>query len=357
MWTFALNDMLSSARSVGTLLPQVGVRQLMLKVPTLVSLIILASVVQYLLDRKGLRRFPSPSVAAHTALWAAYHNLYGQRYLAVDAAHQSLGSVIRIGPNHVSFSDPAAYKDIYGHGSSIVKDTFYDNLAGDTPSIADTSDRSIHSSKRRNVSSIFSAKNVTALEPKVVHSVQKLLRAIKCKSEGRLVSTSDQCFAVSGRFDLRPWMNMFSFDAFSNMMWSSCYNFLERGNDSCFSMDTDGTVSTVHAMDSFQTGVHYNTICAQFGPRVYQLFRWAFQNTFQKQAADHFTGMARYLTVHRLKTSPEAPDFFTHLPHEHSGTGKEPMQLSELVAECTTFLNAGELQRSTQLSAVDNQRK
>ena len=263
----------------------------------------------------------------------------------MDEAHKRLGTAVRIGPNHVSFSDPAAYKDIYGHGSSIVKDTFYDNLAGSTPSIADTSSRSVHSRKRRNVSSIFSAKHVTALEPKVIASVKKLLHAIKCKSEGHMVSDSDQYPAMNGKFDLRPWMNMFSFDAFSNMMWSSCYNFLERGNDACLSMDVDGTVSSVQAMDSFQTGVHFNTICAQFNPLAYRLSRLLSSSTYRKKSADHFTGMARYLTVQRLKMRPTAPDFFTHLPHELSEKNREPVQLPELVAECTTFLNAGGSER------------
>ena len=319
--------------------------------------VILTPVIKYLQDPKCLRRFPSPSVAAFTSIWAMYHNWHGRRYLAVDEAHKRLGAVVRIGPNHVSFSDPAAYKDIYGHGSSIVKDTFYDNLAGSTPSIADTSSRLMHSQKRRNVSSIFSAKNVTALEPKVIASVKKLLQAIKCKSEDQMVSTSDEYPATNGKFDLRPWMNMFSFDAFSNMMWSSCYNFLERGNDACFSMDVDGTVTSVYAMDSFQTGVHFNTICAQFSPFAYQWSRWLTSSTHRKKAADHFTGMARYLTVQRLKTRSTAPDFFTHLPHEPSEKKREPMQLPELVAECTTFLNAGELRHQIYQYDADSHRK
>ena len=219
---------------------------------------------------------------------------------------------------------------------------FYDNLAGGTPSIADTSSRQLHSDKRRNVSAIFSLKHVTAMEPKVQISVRKLLHAIKCKSHGQMVSTSDRyASAEGGEFDLRPWMNMFSFDAFSNMMWSSSYNFLDRGNDSCFSMDAEGKVTTVNAMDSFQTGVHFSVMCAQFTPMVYHLSRWLAQPTFRRQAADKFTGMARYKTVERVKSASQEPDFFTHLPYQPSEKAHRMMELPELVAECTTYLNAG----------------
>jgi benzoate 4-monooxygenase len=175
----------------------------------------------------------------------------------------------------------------------------------------------------------------------VVVAVQDLLRAVLCKSKEQLVSTSDLYPVQNGQFDLRPWLNMFSFDAFSSMLWSSSYDFLKRGNDSCFSMDAEGNVKTVQAMKAFQTGVHFNTMCAQFSPLLYRCSRWMTRRTYKKQAADHFTGMARYKSVQRLKSEPEGADFFTQFPLEESDKGRTPMSLSDLVAECTTFLNAG----------------
>lgn len=300
--------------------------------------------ISHVVDSKSLRRFPSPSVAGFTTLWSVWHNYNGRRYLAVHAAHQRLGSVVRIGPNSLSFSDPHAYRDIYGHGSSIVKDTFYDNLAGDNPSMADTSSRQLHGLKRRNVSSIFSAKNVVAMESKIQASVKMLLTALQAKSAGRPISARDRYPVLSGgQFDLRPWMNMFSFDAFSSMLWSSTYDFLARGDDECASMDVTGKISRVRAMDCFQTGVHFNSLCAQFPSAAYKTLRWLTQGLYRTRAADHFAGMARHQTVMRLKRghADGGLDFFSFFPLETSEKHPYPMSVPELVAECTSFLNAG----------------
>ncbi|KFY41203.1 hypothetical protein V495_05024 [Pseudogymnoascus sp. VKM F-4514 (FW-929)] len=321
------------------------------------AVFIICPIVNYLVDAKSLRRFPSPSpLAALTPFWTIYHNWRGQRYLAVEDAHQKYGPVTRIAPDHLSFAEPKAYKDIYGHGSSIIKDIFYDNLAGDTPSMADTTSRELHSSKRRNVSSVFSAKNITLMEPKVVDTVRKLLDALKHKSEGRKVAATDRYPAIDGEFDLRPWLNMFTFDAFSSMLWSSCYGFLDRGNDDCSSMSEDGTVTTVQAMNSFRAGVHFNTICAQLSPSGYKISRWITQKTYRMQAADLFTGMARYQSVKRLQHTPAEVDFFSFFKiasSEEQASEKKStsMKLPDLVAECTSFLNAGN--DTTQISLTN----
>ncbi|KAF2167655.1 hypothetical protein M409DRAFT_21811 [Zasmidium cellare ATCC 36951] len=296
----------------------------------------------YLADPKSLRRFPSPSVAAFTPFWAIWKNARGRRYLAVEAGHRKLGPVVRIGPNSISFSDPHAYKAIYGHGSPIIKDGFYDNLAGSTPAMADASDRHLHATKRKNVSSIFSAKHVALMEPKIVDAVHSLLRAIQIKSRGGTVSAADG-YPVSsnGEFDLRPWLNMFSFDAFWSVLWSSSYHFLERGNDECKSMDTSGRVTTVHAMDSFQTGVHFNSLCAQLGPFQYRFARWVSKWTRQGRAIGEFSGMARHGTVTRLKRTVESVDFFSFFPVEITPKTPCPLTIPDLVAECASFLNAG----------------
>ncbi|KAL5349200.1 hypothetical protein ACLOAV_005488 [Pseudogymnoascus australis] len=323
----------------------------------LVAFAFIYPIVYYIVDAKSLRRFPSPSpIAALTPLWVIYHNWKGRKYIAVDEAHYKYGPVTRIAPDHLSFADPKAYKDIYGHGSSIIKDIFYDNLAGDTPSMADTTSRELHSLKRRNVSSVFSAKKITLMEPKVMDTVRKLLGALKRQTEGGRVGSKDQYPVTKGEFDLRPWLNMFTFDAFSSMLWSSNYGFLDRGNDDCFSMNEDGTITTVQAMDSFRTGVHFNTICAQLSPSGYKFIRWVTQKTYKTQAADLFTGMARYQSVKRLEHTPAEPDFFSFFKiasseEQASGEKTASMKLPDLVAECTSFLNAGN--DTTQISLTN----
>jgi benzoate 4-monooxygenase len=69
----------------------------------------------------SLRKIPAPGIAAFSNLWLMYQCRRGRRYWAVDQAHQRLGKVIRIQPNHVSIADPDAIPIIYGHGNGFLK--------------------------------------------------------------------------------------------------------------------------------------------------------------------------------------------------------------------------------------------
>jgi benzoate 4-monooxygenase len=71
----------------------------------------------YIKDGHNLRRFPAAHpLAALTDFWIVSKSLSRKRYLAVAAAHKKYGSVVRLAPNHISFTDPIAFKQIHGHG-------------------------------------------------------------------------------------------------------------------------------------------------------------------------------------------------------------------------------------------------
>lgn len=310
-------------------------------------------VVAFLVDEKGLRKFPAPSVAAFTPLWQMYHNWHGRKFLAVDRAHRELGNVVRLGPRHLSFASPRAFRDIYGHGTSIVKDTFYDNQAGGNPNMADATDKAAHREKRKNLSFVFSAKQITAMEPRVMRMVEKLVRDLWIKSCGRMVADTDR-FPVGpdGVFDLRPWLNMFSYDTITDIFWSRSYGFLDRGDDDCTAEAADGTVRTVNAMRTFHTNTGFSVLVGHLPPFWFdlvknKLLRW----TFAARSGQYFTGMARHLVTQRLGRPPREPDLFSNLPTHTSEKRPVPMSADEILAESTVMLNAG---NDTTQSALAN---
>ncbi|KAL1888578.1 hypothetical protein Sste5346_009447 [Sporothrix stenoceras] len=326
-------------------------------IPYAIAALIVAAIVYpiiaYVVDRDGLRKYPAPSIAAYTPLWQMYHNYFGLKYLAVDRVHKQLGPVVRLGPKHVSFSTPRAFRDIYGHGTSIIKDAFYDNQAGGNPNMADVTDRAVHRGKRKNLSFVFAAKQIVAMEPRVMAIVDKLVKAIRVKSEGGRVSKQDR-FSVThdGVFDVRPWLNMFSYDAITNIFWSQTYGFLDRGDDDCMTQDADGTVHSVHAMHTFHTGAAWSVFLGHLTPFWYGVFKrqllWWIPRSI---CGDNFTGMARYLAVQRLTKPPAVPDLFSHLPVTATEKRPDPMQMEEIVAESAVMLNAG---NDTTQSALTN---
>lgn len=86
------------------------------------------------------------------------------------------------------------------------------------------------------MSNVFSAKEVNAMEPRVQDSVKTLLKCIRTKSAGGKVAETDEYGEGKGwRYDanggvvldLRPWLNMFSFDAITSVFWSNPYGNLK----------------------------------------------------------------------------------------------------------------------------------
>ncbi|KAL2005436.1 hypothetical protein VTN00DRAFT_2647 [Thermoascus crustaceus] len=169
---------------------------------------------------------------------------------------------------------------------------------------------------------IFSAKETTAMEPRIVGMIRKLCRDLQVKSNGGVIAETDKHAVIEGVFDLRPWLNMFSYDAITSMFWSNTYGFLDKGNGMCPSMDVSGKVNPSPA------------------DLVQGLAISAPIHTHGKQAAQNFSGMARYQVVKRLENPPDKPDLFSNLPVQPTEKRSTPMSLNELIAECTTMLDA-----------------
>jgi benzoate 4-monooxygenase len=267
-----------------------------------------------------------------------YHSSKGMRFKKVHEAHERLGPVVRISSNHVSFTEPSAYKGIYNYGSKIVKDDFYETIADGNPSMAQTASKIEHGNKRRNLAHVFAAQQVTSVEPRILEAAQKLCRNIETKSQ-------------EGTFNLRPWLNMFSFDAITSMFWSNSYSFLDSGNDLCSTELSSGKVIHVNAMHSYQSAVHFNVIWAHLPRGWYQVARKVLSSTFSQRAGDYFSGMAKWLVKERLRSNPTEPDLFSSLPITASEKRPVPMTFDQVHAECTTMLDAGN--DTTQISLTN----
>lgn len=152
--------------------------------------------------------------------------------------------------------------------------------------------------KRRNLSHVFAAKQITAMEPRVMQTVEKLLRNLKIKAGGGMIAVTDRFPVVGGAFDLRPWLNMFSYDAITNVFWSETYGFLNRGNDECWSEAEDGSWEKLHAMKTFHTTTGFHVLLGHLSPFWFgvvknMLLKWTFSN----RCGRRFVGMARYLST------------------------------------------------------------
>ena len=75
----------------------------------------------YVAFRPGLRELPGPFLARFSGLYRLSLVYGGQAPYQYRRLHQKFGPIVRVGPNHVSVSDPAAVPQIYGVGTNYRK--------------------------------------------------------------------------------------------------------------------------------------------------------------------------------------------------------------------------------------------
>lgn len=118
------------------------------------------------------------------------------------------GTFVRIAPNHLSVSDPAALQTIYAHGNGSLKSNFYDAFVSITRGLFNTRDRVAHTRKRKIISHIFSQKSVLEFEPYVKDYVQALIQQWDrlCAGGAKGLSGDDGESGWKGR-DGRVWLD------------------------------------------------------------------------------------------------------------------------------------------------------
>ncbi|RKF83125.1 Cytochrome P450 monooxygenase aclL [Golovinomyces cichoracearum] len=64
-----------------------------------------------------LRKHPGPVIHRITNLCMSYYDIRGKAAYHIRDLHEKYGSIVRIGPNELSYINEQAWNDIYGHNS------------------------------------------------------------------------------------------------------------------------------------------------------------------------------------------------------------------------------------------------
>ena len=301
----------------------------------LVLLLLCHCLINFYRDPFNLRRFPAPSCAGFTSLWSAYHSRKLRRSRAILQAHQRFGPIIRIQPKHISFADPRAVQDIYGHKSPIVKSTFYKTISGgDYESLVSTLDRDEHARKRRYISNIFAQRNVVSMEPLVIKKVQSLLSRLDRAAESNEI------------IDIRQYLNYFTFDVISAMAFGNDPDLLRKGEDKTMAETKDAKVYSVNPIRAFQdTTVHVASL--GHWPELLRITKPFTKHWPNSKSGDDFEAMCVHQVRQRLQkpsivSKQDLPygDFVQHLLVDNKGQDRK-LPFGELVQEAGVFLSAG----------------
>jgi len=171
-----------------------------------------------------------------------WHSLSGRSAFHTHDLHERYGPVVRLTPNHLSFTDVRAWRDIYGHriaaplsdtgrASSESKSSSTDSnqspdenpkspihygFLDDFPPSILVAPREEHSLVRKALSHGFSERALRSQEPRIKRCVDFLMMRI------------GQHAQETGKVDMGKWYNWVAFDIVGDLVFAESFGCLEK---------------------------------------------------------------------------------------------------------------------------------
>jgi cytochrome P450 len=142
-----------------------------------------------------------------TSLWYARGLIRGTVPCDILRLHEQYGEIVRIAPDELSYTNPIAWKEIYGHKKSgqaeLQKDKKYHAGLGKEPLLINAN-REYHAFLRKQLSHGFSDGALRRQEPLIQEYLNKLMQQLQDKSQNGLVAV-----------DLAMWFEVCNFNSVS----------------------------------------------------------------------------------------------------------------------------------------------
>ncbi|POR32112.1 Cytochrome P450 oxidoreductase [Tolypocladium paradoxum] len=312
------------------------------------SRLIIYPIFAYLLDRKGLRKYPNYSaLSPFTDFRHCYLSAQGFRSKDLTMEHERRGEpILRIGPNSLSFNDTRAIKDIYGHQSKCLKDMNYSVLSGTHRHLFDVVDKEDHSRKRKLLSAAFATKNLEKWEYKIVLSAERLFKAFDERCTTPLEPSSIPA-SEDLTIDFNHWINLWTIEAINYISLSSRMDLLDTGKDQVTAEKPDGTLYRAR----YRHSQNQTSLAQSVFVWDYKLWPWAewlskaIPGKWQQiwKDAEPWNDVYHHQACERLRRHEEGEqldDFFTCLMEDKNGVPNQ-LEWGEIVAEVGAIINAG----------------
>lgn len=194
--------------------------------------------------QRHLVQIPGPTLAAYTKFWRVYNVWKGHAHLTAIELHRKYGPLVRIGPNHVSVSDPSYIPVFYNIKENYTKTAFYPIQAVSwrkkvEMNLFSTRDPDFHRTEKRKVGAAYSLPNLLESEGAIDSCIALFMDRLNE-------------FAVRKEpIDLGAWLQYFAFDAVGEVTFATKLGFLEQGKD------VDGMIQVIEGV------LTYAALCGQ----------------------------------------------------------------------------------------------
>ncbi|ROW17642.1 hypothetical protein VPNG_00854 [Cytospora leucostoma] len=301
--------------------------------------------------RSGIRHIPGPFWASFSNFWKL-RAVWNQRMHTENVRlHEDYGPIVRIGPNHVSVSDPQSMRSIYGVQNVFPKVTFaltnsyrsreslslqlnvcqsaFYPLAEAIyngkflPTLFTTESNEYHLHLKRGAANAFSMDVVAGLEQFADKCISTLVSRLREVCNG-------------GKDPINPvdWMQYFAFDVLGEINFSKDLGFMEKG------ADVDGIIAAIGGILGY-----VSLVSKEKGYR---------DKLCQEQTIEKTNQVLQFSLVRvreRQENPVERKDILSQLLKTHE---EDPAALSmdEIIAITTTNVIAGSDTTAISLSSV-----
>ncbi|CAE6472151.1 unnamed protein product [Rhizoctonia solani] len=310
------------------------------------------------------RRFSGPWLAGLSGWWMSYTVLTGHQNEDIRKLHEKYGTFVRIGPNHISISDPDAMETVYAHGSGFLKSDFYAGKKGPASNTFIELDKAKHLKLRKRIANIFSQQNVLTFQPRVQKHIARLYAQwdLRCREAARGVSGFNwSAQNGSAVMDCCQQLSFLAFDIIGDLAVGASFGLIQAQKDSSPIIGSGDEVRqenkevvqipVIAAMASFNLNIVSVAMFPSWSRNIIQLFPWHLPGLLKQF---RFFGLVAASIDARLKRGSDedqGADFVDKLLQvkNEDGTG---MSLEELRSETSVMFLAGSDTSSNTLSSL-----
>jgi cytochrome P450 len=264
------------------------------------------------------------------------HRVTGNGVRWMQSLHNDYGTIVRSAPDELSFIDPQAWKDIFGHRRSgqpsFEKDPRFHGQdfftkPGEAAGIT-RSDDANHARQRRLLSAGFSDRALKEQEALLQGYVDVLVDKLRGQAESNV--------------NLMDWFNFTTFDIMADLTFAEPLHLLDNSSYSAW-------VSAV--LGSFKL-LAFQQFTRQI-PGLERLMQYVIPKSMKEKRQRHLDFSARRVD-NRLQMKTARPDIWTHvLRFGESDENKDRrLSLNEMYSISSTFMIAGTETTATLLSGL-----
>lgn len=293
---------------------------------------IVQAVYIYLEDPKRLRRFPGVSIAPLTNAWGVIHQYHRSRTIAVHKAHMKYGEVVRVGPKHISFATLQAIRDVYGHGTPVLKDNFYGAFTSSHLNVSDSQEKAVHNIKRKRFAAAFAQRSIVELEHIVGGQLERVMRILDNE--------------IGQEIDMKQMMLGLMYNIIAITMYNQDPRFVENGSAVVTAETLTDELYKTDLHEALCGSLHISTSLG-WAPESIPLVKTMTRGWKKWKDGDRLRDVTLHFVRNRLRMDTERvqaglkplDDFMTTLLWDKKGNPL-CLDLGELVTEAQNLFNA-----------------